>query len=254
MSVADPGRRVAFVTGAGRGIGRSVTLLLASHGWDVACADRDAGEAAATAGLVAAAGRRSAAVIHEVTDAPEADTAVAFAESELGPITGVVTCAGVEITGPATELPERVVRTVVDVNLLGSFWTAAAVARSAQADDREAAMVLVASVNGRTAFPGQAAYTASKGGVIALASALAVDWAPSGIRVNAVAPGVTDTAMSAGSLGDPEKRAALLARIPMARPAQPEEIAEAVAFLLSPAASYITGITLPVDGGWSSRA
>ncbi|WP_159501261.1 SDR family NAD(P)-dependent oxidoreductase [Microbacterium sp. 18062] len=242
----------ALVTGAGAGIGRATALRLAESGWAVACVDRDPDAADATARFIAEQGGRASTHGADVSDADAIDAAVRDATSRLGALTGCVACAGIELTGPAHELSADTVRRVVEVNLLGAFFTAAAVARPAIEEGTTASIVLVASVNGRTAFPGQSAYTASKGGVIALATALAVDWAAHGIRVNAVAPGVTDTSMSASSLGDDTKRRTLLARVPLGRPAQPEEIADATVFLLSRAASYITGQTLNVDGGWSS--
>jgi NAD(P)-dependent dehydrogenase (short-subunit alcohol dehydrogenase family) len=247
-------RPVTLVTGAGGGIGRATALLLAGRGHAVSCADLDAGAARATADLITHSGGRAHSVQQDVTDAARADDVVAETSAALGVVTGLVTCAGVELTGPAETLAPSTVRTVLEINLTGSLWTAQAVARAAIDTGNPAAIVLVASANGITSFPGQAAYTASKGGVIALASALAVDWAPHGIRVNAVAPGVTDTPMSAASLRNPETAGPMLARIPMGRAAQPEEIGEVAAFLLSPAASYVTGVTIPVDGGWLSRA
>ena len=100
------------------------------------------------------------------------------------------------------------------------------------------------------ALPGQAAYAASKGGVLLLGRALAVDWAPHGINVNVIGPGVTRTAMNADFLADPAQAEPLLARIPFRRPASPEEIAAVIAFLASEQASYLTGAYVPVDGGW----
>ena len=245
---------VTLVTGAGSGIGRATSLLLASRGHAVACSDIDQEAAARTAATIRELGGRAHPFHQDVTDAQRAHVVVAEAAEVLGPVSGVVTCAGVELTGPAEELDPAVVRAVLEINLTGSMWTAQAVARAAIEAGAPASIVLVASVNGITSFPGQSAYSASKGGVIALASALAVEWGGVGIRVNAVAPGVTDTAMSAASLAAPSTSGPLLARIPLGRAAQPEEIGEVIAFLLSPAASYVTGATIPVDGGWLARA
>jgi NAD(P)-dependent dehydrogenase (short-subunit alcohol dehydrogenase family) len=111
-------------------------------------------------------------------------------------------------------------------------------------------IMLVGSVNSAVALPGQAAYAASKGGVLLLGRALAVDWAPHGINVNVIGPGVTRTAMNAAFLADPAQAGPLLARIPLGRPASPEETAAVIAFLTSGAAGYMTGAYVPVDGGW----
>ncbi len=137
------------------------------------------------------------------------------------------------------------------VNVTGGFLTARAAARAMIDGGHGGSMVLVGSINSAVVVvEGQAAYAASKGAVLMLGKALAVDWAPYGIRVNVVGPGVTDTPMSAGSLADPERRKRYLRRIPLGRPAQAEEIAAVAAFLLSPGAAYMTGAFVPVDGGW----
>jgi NAD(P)-dependent dehydrogenase (short-subunit alcohol dehydrogenase family) len=111
-------------------------------------------------------------------------------------------------------------------------------------------IVLIGSINSQMALAGAAAYCASKGGVLMLGRALAVDWAPHGINVNVVGPGVTDTPMSAASLADSERSERFLGRIPFGRAADPAEIADVVTYLTSPGASYITGAFVPVDGGW----
>ena len=111
-------------------------------------------------------------------------------------------------------------------------------------------IVLIGSINSRIALAGQAAYCSSKGGVAMLGAALAVDWARHGIAVNTIGPGVVDTPMSAASLGEGDRRAMLMGRTPLGRPAAPGEIAAVVSFLTSPDASYMTGAYVPVDGGW----
>jgi NAD(P)-dependent dehydrogenase (short-subunit alcohol dehydrogenase family) len=123
-------------------------------------------------------------------------------------------------------------------------------ARAMVASNRGGKLVLVGSVNSSVALPGQAAYAASKGGVLLLGKALAVDLAPHGINVNVVGPGVTATAMNQEFLADPAQSEPLLGRIPWRRAASPEETAEVIAFLASDAASYMTGAYIPVDGGW----
>lgn len=243
-------RRVALVTGAAAGIGATTARVLAGRGDLLGCLDRDGDGAAATAATLPGA----IGVGTDVADADAVEDAVAEVWDRLGPIDVVVCAAGVEVGGRADALEPEAFARVMSINVAGSFLVATAVARRMISAGRGGRIVLVASVNGTKALPGQSAYAASKGAVLALTRALAVDWAPFGIGVNAVAPGVTDTAMSAGSLGDPLRRTALLDGVPMARPAAPEEIAAAIAFLASDEASYVTGASLPVDGGWLARA
>ena len=238
---------VAVVTGAGSGIGRAVALALGGRGDAVVCADLDAVAATATAELV---GAGAIAVPVDVADPASCDALVAGAVGRLGAVDVLVTCAGIELGGPATELGDDAWRRVVDVNLSGTFWCARAAARAMIAAGRGGRMVLIGSINSRIALAGQAAYCASKGGVAMLGAALAVDWAADGIAVNTVGPGVVDTPMSAVSLADAGRRQMLMGRTPLGRPAAAEEIAAVVAFLASDAASYMTGAYVPVDGGW----
>ena len=127
---------------------------------------------------------------------------------------------------------------------------ARAAAAAMQDGGHGGAIVLVGSINSQVALPGSTAYASSKGGVLMLGRALAVDLAPLGIRVNVLGPGVTDTPMSAASLADPERRRTLMGRTPLGRPADPREIAAVAAFLTSEEAGYLTGAFVPVDGGW----
>lgn len=236
---------VSLITGAGAGIGAAVARTLAARGDQVVCADRDGAAAQAVAAEI-----NGAAVSVDVTADGAGEFAVRAAVDAFGSLDAVVTCAGIEIGGSAEQLTTTALRRSLEVNVVGSFDVAAAACRQFIAQATCGRVVLIGSVNSVVALPGQAAYAASKGSVLTLAKALAVDWARHGVAVNVVGPGVTDTAMSAGTLGDPQRRATMMARIPMGRPARPEEIAAAVAFLASEQASYITGAYLPVDGGW----
>lgn len=242
-------QRVSLVTGAGAGIGAQIAAVLSARGDAVACVDRDGEAAARVAATLATAASWQA----DVTDATAMASVVKRARAQFGGLDVLVCSAGIEIGGRADELSVESFTRTMDVNVTGSFVSAQAFAKPLIESGEPGRIVLIASVNGQQALPGQAAYATSKGAVVMLARSLAVDWAPFGIAVNAVAPGVTDTAMSAGSLGDPVKRAELLAGIPMARPADPREIANVVAFLASEEASYVTGAYLPVDGGWLAR-
>jgi len=236
--------RVSLVTGAGSGIGAATAAVLAQRGDHVVCADLDEERAAEVAAGLAGAVAVGGDVADEVQCQEMVDTAI----SEFGRLDAVITCAGIEVAVPALELDVDTFRRVLDVNLVGSFLTARLAALHMV--DRGGSIVLIGSLMSQQALAGSAAYSASKGGVLMLGRALAVDLARHRIRVNVIGPGVADTPMSAASLADAEQRRKLMSRIPLGRPAAPEEIAAVAAFLTSDEASYVTGVFLPVDGGW----
>ena len=238
---------VSIVTGAGSGIGRAVALTLAARGDTVVCADLDEASASRTS---AAAGAAARAVAIDVTDPRGCQGVIDGVVAAHGAVDVLVTCAGIELGGPAEDVADDTWRRVLDVNLNGTFWCARAAGRAMIDAGHGGRIVLIGSINSRIALGGQAAYCASKGGVAMLGAALAVDWAGHGITVNTVAPGVVDTPMSANSLGHADRRGMLMSRTPLGRPAEAGEIAAVVAFLASPAASYMTGAYVPVDGGW----
>ncbi|MDJ0959039.1 MAG: SDR family oxidoreductase [Acidimicrobiia bacterium] len=240
---------VSLVTGAGSGIGAATCRVLAERGDRVVCVDIDADSAQRTADEVDG----SIAVGADVTDAADLERAVTTVVEQLGGIHNVVTCAGIEIGGHALDVEPETFRRILDVNVTGSFLTAQAAARAMRDASHGGSIVLIGSLNSQAALPGASAYVASKGGVLMLGKALALDFAPHGIRVNIIGPGVTDTPMSAATLADPERSAIFLDRIPLGRAADPAEIGRAAAFLTSADASYITGAFLPVDGGWLAK-
>lgn len=240
---------VSLVTGAGSGIGAAVAKILSERGDRVVCADIDDDAAHRVASRLSEA----TAVRVDVADAASSEAMVAEAIAAYGRLDATVACAGIEVGGDTFEFDAAMFRRIIDVNLTGSFLTAQHAARAMREHGDGGSIVLIGSINSQMALPGAAAYCASKGGVRMLGAALAVDFAEHGVRVNVIGPGVTDTPMSAVSLADPEKRAQLMARIPMDRPASPDEIASAIAFLTSASASYVTGVFLPVDGGWLAR-
>jgi len=241
-------RPVTIVTGGGRGIGAATALRLAEAGHDLAISYRaDAQAAERVVEAVTAAGGRAVAIQAETAQEADVDRLFERAAAELGPITGVVNNAG--ITSPLGRLTDTRVedlRRVIDVNVVGVLLCAR---RAATVLTRGGAIVNVSSAAATLGSPNQYVhYAASKAAVDALTVGLSKELAPAGIRVNTVAPGIIETEIHATS-GDPDRPAKLAGQIPLGRPGQPEEIAAAIAWLLSPEASYTTGATLRVAGG-----
>jgi len=246
---------VAVVTGGANGIGRATVLALAAAGARVAIVDRDAAAAAALAAEIDAAGRPARALAADVSD--EADVEALFAEVVAGEgrVDVLVNNAGTALRKPATELPLADWDKVVAVNMTGVFLCARAAARHMIAAGRGGAIVNTASIMGLSGgglYP-NISYQTTKGAVVNMTRALAVEWAPHRIRVNAVAPTYVRTAFIAPLLAQPELVAKIEAMTPLGRLAEPEEVAAAILFLASPAAAMITGHTLPVDGGFLAQ-
>ncbi|MEU8930769.1 SDR family oxidoreductase [Streptomyces sp. NPDC048409] len=243
-------RPVTVVTGGSRGIGAATCLRLAADGHDVVIGYvRDADAAGSVARGVRKAGARCAVV--PVDTAVEADVERLFdtAARELGTVTGLVNNAAV--TGPLGRLADTEtadLRRVVEVNLLGALLCSRRAARL-MAPRGEGAIVNVSSAAATLGSPGEYVhYAATKAAVDALTVGLAKELGPDGVRVNAVAPGAVDTDMHA-AMGDPGRARRIGAAVPLGRAARPEEIAAAIAWLLSPDASYTTGAVLRVSGG-----
>lgn len=246
-------RPVLLVTGGSRGIGAAISIMAAQRGYDVAV-NYQSNEAAAAAVVKAceAAGAKALAVQGDMASATDIIRVFAGAKT-LGPLTHVVNNAG--ITGKSSTLAEAdtaVIRTCIDVNVTGAILVAREAARAlaANAGAKGRAIVNISSVAAELGSPGEYVwYAASKGAIDSLTIGLAKELAGQGIRVNAVAPGITETEIHALSTGEAGRVARIAPQIPLKRAATPDEIAEAVLFLLSEASSYTTGIILKVSGG-----
>lgn len=240
----------AFVTGGSSGIGRSIVELLAREGADIAVADID--EVGGRSVVDSLDGVRSTFVKVDLTDADSVNSAVAAAESELGPIDVLVNCAGADVIKPFLDTDEELWEWLIQLNLFGVLRTTKAVLPG-MIERGHGRIVNVASDAARVGSSGEAVYSACKGGVISFTKSVARESARAGITVNAVCPGPTDTPATQKTLAEGGEKIikALTRAIPLGRLAVPEDIAGAVLFLASDHASFITGQTISVSGGLS---
>ena len=242
------GRSIA-VTGAGRGTGRAIALALAKLGADVHVLEVDSDSAMQTRWLIESAGGQSEVATLDVTDAAACQEWARTRLRQKQPLHGLVNNAGVIIREPLdSSNAQSNFSKVMSVNLGGAFNLT--MACLALLKESRGAVVNVASIGSFVGLTGSVGYSASKGGLKSLTQSMACELAPIGVRVNAIAPGVIETDMTTEILQDEVRKQRFLNRIPMGRVGQPEELWGAVAFLLSPLASYVTGVTLPIDGGY----
>jgi NAD(P)-dependent dehydrogenase (short-subunit alcohol dehydrogenase family) len=243
--------KVIIVTGAGSGIGRAVSLQLAGEGWVVIAADLNGDTAAETADQIKAQKAKAAAVKADISRAQDCVQMVSAAVAAFGRVDGLVNCGGISHPGDSLSYSQNDWDCVIGVQLNGAFFAAQAVGRQLVAQALGGALVFISSTNAEAAFPRRAAYCAAKAGVAMLTKVLAIEWANYRIRVNAVGPAYVDTEMTRRNIAAGNvSREAIERRIPLGRLAQPCDVADAVSFLLSDRASFITGQSLYVDGGW----
>ncbi len=250
--------KVAIVTGAASGIGRATAVLFGQEGARVMCADLNGEGAKATAEAIAAQGGEAAWTQADVAREEDVQRMVQETVRRFGRLDILFNNAGVEMMGPVTEVPQERWDWLLDINLKGVYLGCKhAIPEMLKVGG--GAIINNASGAGLMGIAGLSAYCASKGGVVLLTKSLAVEWAAQGIRINAVCPGVIRTPMVERAFnmrsGSPEAEETwrrLGELHPIGRVGQPEEVARAVLFLASDEASFITGVALPVDGGWSA--
>ena len=238
--------QIAVVTGAGRGIGRAIALKFAAQGADIAAVDLKTDFVQETVEEVRKLGRKAWAVAANVSEAASVEAAAEQILKEAGHVDILVNNAGITKDGLLMRMSEADWDAVLDINLKGTFLFTKAFSR-AFVKQKSGRIVNIASVIGLIGNAGQCNYAASKAGVIGFTKSVARELASRGVTANAIAPGFIETKMTE-ALG-PEARAGLLKQIPLASLGQPEDVAAAALFFASPAARYVTGQVLAVDGG-----
>lgn len=241
--------QIAVITGGGRGIGRAIAQKFAEYGSIVVIGSRSESEIENTADEIQKNGGEASGYALDVADR---ESVIHFTEQVWDRhqrIDILVNCAGVNTRLPAESFPEEDWERILNINITGAYRVSQEIGRR-MIEQESGAIVNITSMNSHVVTPNLGAYAASKGALLQYTRVLAVEWAKYNIRVNAVSPGYIDTPMTTAILQRPEYRRSLLEKTPQQRFGQPEEIAEAVCFLASPAASFITGVALPVDGGF----
>jgi NAD(P)-dependent dehydrogenase (short-subunit alcohol dehydrogenase family) len=239
------GGRRAIVVGAASGIAAASAEGLAAFGAEVVCADRDEKGAAATAARIVALGGKAVALVLDVTDPTAASRAVA----SVGTPDVLVVAPAVNVRKRILDVSDDEFDRVIDVNLRGAFRLFREFG-TVMADRGSGSIIAVSSIRAQVVESGQGVYSATKAGLLQIVRALAVELGPRGVRANALAPGVVETPLTAPIQATPDWYEAYRAKTALGRWAQPSELAGAVVFLASDAASYVTGSYLVVDGGW----
>lgn len=243
--------RVVAVIGAGSGIGEAVAVASARQGAMVACLDVAEDAAERVAGRISDDGGTAEAGHVDVTDGSSLQDVMTDLAERHGRLDGVVSTPGVNVRKPILDYTAEEFQKVVDVNLKGGFQTIQAAGRIMK-DAGGGSIVLFASIRALVVEPGQSVYAATKAGIVQLVKTAAAELGPADVRVNAIAPGVVETPLTEQIKSHPDWYGAYASRNALGRWAQPEEMAGPTVFLLSDAASYVTGTTFFVDGGWTA--
>lgn len=243
---------VALVTGAAVGLGRGFAVGLAKAGADVVVTDLPGHSTAETASAVRAQGQRALELELDVRQVDQIAAVVERLLAEFGRLDILVSNAGLNHPAPGLEVTPDNWDDHYDVNVKGAFFVAQAAARPMIAQGR-GRVIFVSSISGMVGIPGQPAYCSTKGAVINLVRTLAVEWAPHGVTVNSIAPCFVETALTHDRLQREEFRNWVVSSIPVGRLGLPEDMANAAVFLASDEAAMVTGVSLPVDGGWTAR-
>jgi glucose 1-dehydrogenase/3-oxoacyl-[acyl-carrier protein] reductase len=246
--------KIALVTGAARGIGRGIAEVFADAGADVAINDIDGGPAAQQAAeAVRSRGRRAVVVTADVARRQQVEPMFEQVWSTLGPIDILVNNAGIETIVPFLDLSDDQWTRLVDTNLRGAWLCSQVYSKRAVADGRRGSIINIGSIQAAKVLTGRTHYAPTKLGLEALTRNVSAEMTPHGIRVNCIHPGLIDTDMTAWVMKDPALLPVVLSQISMGRAGQPREIGAVAAFLASDAASYVTGQSIFVDGGWEGK-
>jgi len=243
--------KVAAVVGAGSGIGEAVALTLARHGARVACVDLEKDKAGQVAERIRSAGGQAEALAVDIRDGQAVQATFDGVRERQGSFDVAVCTPAVNVRKPLLAYTEEEFDRVVTLNLRGNFNVLRAAGRLMTSQGR-GSIILFSSIRSVTVEPGQGVYAATKAGIVQLVRTAAAEFGPHGVRVNAVAPGVVDTPLTAPIKANPDWYDAYSAKTILKRWGRPEEIAAPTAFLASDAASYMTGTVLFVDGGWTA--
>ena len=239
-----------LVTGAASGIGRATAVGLAQDGWDVVVTDLNPSDLAPVVTDIQALGRQAFALALDLRQPATFADVLASAVERCPQLSVLVNNAGVpSLSQPAVATSIQQWESVVDTNLKGTYFLTQAFGQWLISQARPGAIISLSSTHGSVGFAGASVYGIAKAGINQMTRMLAIEWAAHGIRLNAVAPGTTPTPTRQASLQNPQRREAMLARIPLQRFGTPEEMAAAVRYLASPQASYMTGQILHLDGG-----